>query len=427
MLTNLPFKIFVLWLLLLPFSWLLNSYTGFIAPDKLFAPLLLLLGFAGLLRGDFSRQMRILFLVLMMCTLLLFNSISFINESDLFFGLLLDDAVRYGYFLIPVLLIKTMKDFRVASWMVVYIAVVGCISAILASTGLISLPIERFEVSRLGILGLPKSIGLFVSYGDMAQYLAFAVLWMLCLPGLEMKTAHKNIMRVLFFFVVVAGVLAAQSRNVAFSIVIAPMMYFYLFFLLGQKRGEINGVALIGSLVAIGIFSLFVVYIGDVLDVVRDLGGSYAQNTVNDRLSQYRMALDIMSHDLLFGANVEIYSRNAEVIDKIHNAWLRLGARGGLVAITIFAALLFMILSYIWKARWNEEKRQETRIVLSYMVVVLFSINMYPSLGELFWALLGIGAALPLVTTKKAGTPITDKRASVIYAKPVVSIKKRIV
>jgi len=314
-----------------------------------------------------------------------------------------------------------------ASWMVVYIAVVGCISAILVSTGLISLPLERFEVSRLGILGLPKSIGLFVSYGDMAQYLAYAVLWVLCLPGIEMKAAYKNIIRLGFFFVVMAGVLAAQSRNVAFSIVIAPVMYFYFFLLLGHKRGQMNGAALIGSLFAVGILSVFIVYIGDVLDVVRDLGGSYAQNTVNDRLSQYRMALDIMSRDLLFGADVEIYTRHADVIEKIHNVWLRLGARGGLVAIMSFVALLFMILTYIWKARWNDEKRQESRIVLSYMVVVLFSINMYPGLGELFWALLGIGAALPLTTMKKISRPTTNKQASVIYAKPVASIKNRIV
>lgn len=391
-------KLFVLWLLLLPISWVVASHISIVAPDKMLAPLLIVLGVASVFRAPPERTARVVVFGALIVLLLLVKQLSFMGSGSIYWVLIWDDMVKFGYFMVPVLCIRDLSQFHKTSWVVTLIAIAGCISAFLVSIGLLTLPVERFEESRLGVESLRKAIGLFPSYGDLAQYLAFAVLWVIVSPGRQRSSDKKiKVMRYLVAVSVVVGLLGTQSRNVLLSLLVAlAVLWMY-------TRLERAGVRVKTGLI-LGLTGVFIVFMGviavfasDIVNALSGLGGQYAQNTAMARLDQYALAWKIISASPLLGADLTTYQQLGTFIEGIHNMWLRLTAHGGLLSVLVMAVLLVRVFYGVRDASRVPEKATYAKVATGYLAALVVAVEFYVGMGEMFWVLLGIVASLSCI------------------------------
>lgn len=390
--------LFYLWLALLPLSWVIAAYVSVIAPDKMLAPLLMLLGAMSTIGMTRTRVAQVAGYGALALFLLLVKHISFIGSGSVYSGLMWDDAVKLGYFLIPLLCVRTMDHFHRSGWIMTWIAVAGCVSAFLVSVGLLTLPVERFEASRLGVDTLRKAVGLFPSYGDLAQFLAFAVLWVIVAPGVnDRKGLFLRAMRFVVAASVILGVLGAQSRNVVLSLLVALAALWLLRHLqrVGHRARSAVALGLTGAVLILGGTVAF--FAMDIIGMLAGVGGDFARNTANARLEQYRVAWEIVSVSPIFGADTATYLRMGEFIEGIHNIWLRLAAHGGLLAVLVMLLLLTKVYLGFRQAARVAAKSEETLVVTGYFTALLVSTLFYVGMGEMFWALLGVAVALSCV------------------------------
>lgn len=395
--------LFYFWLASLPFSWVIANYISAIAPDKMLAPLLIILGAlstAGM-RGDRVRVVtRYCFLVVVF---LLVKHISFIESGALYAELMWVDAIKLGYFIVPLLCIRSIEQFRTSAWIIVWVAVAGCVSVFLVSVGWLTLPAERFESSRLGLDLLQKAIGIFRSYGDLAQYLAFAVLWVVVAPGVNAKSSFLKLMRYIVGFGGVLGVLGAQSRNIVLSVLVALTALWLLRRI--QRTSHQGGVGLVlgfsGSFLVIAGLAGF--FANDLINLLSGIGGDHARITANARLEQYTMAWNVISTSPLLGADAATYRYMAPYIEGIHNIWLRLAAHGGLLVVIMMLLLLAKVYFGIHRSALVPSKSECAVVAKGYFAALLVATMLYVGMGEMFWALLGVVTSLscigPFATT----------------------------
>lgn len=401
-----------LWLFLLPFSWVIAHYSNFTAPDKLLAPVLILLGFFLTLKTQQDRINNIFIMMLLAIALLVIKHISFIGSGSLYQFLMIDDAVKIGYFLVPLLCISNQEQFDRAGWMVVVISIIGCLSVFLVAIDLLHLPAERFEVSRLGEGGLRKSIGLFRSYGDMAQYVSFAVLWLAVAP--TMNKGNRRLYRyarIVMAVSVILGLAGAQSRNLLLSIILAFMALWLFRYLDNKSRSLKKLLSLVVIWASVILVFFLVVFSNEIISLVSHIGGGLASNTVNARLEQYAFAINLFKQSPLFGVDAETFAKFSDNIEYIHNMWLRLAAHGGLISILVLLLLFTGIFTGIRKTSYDPERKNIAIILSSYFIVMLFSSMFYVAMGEMYWALLGVAASYPHIHVDRVKNDEVDKRA----------------
>jgi len=390
--------LFYVWLLLLPLSWVIAAYLPIIAPDKLLAPLLLLLGLVVTVRAPRFQTNRVIFYALMATALLVVKNISFVKSGAIYATLMWNDAIRLGYFLIPLLCIQNIRQFRKSAWIVVLIAMAGCISAFLVSVGLLTLPIERFEASRLDVEVLRKAVGLFPSYGDLAQYIAFAALWVIATPGADEKKRFKiRAMRYIVTLSILIGVLGTQSRNIVLSLVVAAIIYWVFNRIQRAKKKFRSNVSMFITSISLIFISILGFFAIDLIRALSGVGGDYAANTANARLEQYGIAWDIISSSPVLGANLSTYQRMGTFIEGIHNIWLRLAAHGGILSVLILATLLAKIFLDIRRASHIDVKAKDALVATGYFSALVVATMFYVGMEEMFWALLGIVTALTCI------------------------------
>lgn len=396
---NVKTNLYYLWVFLLPFSWLFSALTNVVAPDKMLAPLLIILGGVTLLGAAKKRVARVLSYVFLAVLLLLIKNISFVGSGEIYWSLMIDDGIKIGYFIIPLLYIDSLDKFNRTSWLIVFIAFVGGLSAFLASVELVTLPVERFEASRVGYSELKKAIGLFTSYGDFSQYLAFAISWVVVAPTLNLAKENKRYYKVARFLVilsVVVGMAGMQSRNVLLSIVLCLCVLWFLSLVEAKSkylRNLISVVVVFFILVSVILVSIFS---SEIIGFLSGIGGGLASNTAHTRLAQYAFALKMIDSQPLLGADLVTYS---PAIEGIHNMWLRLAAHGGLISVMIIAILLSRIFGGMRKSSLIRSKQKYATVVSTYFIVMLFSVMFYTAMGQLYWALLGIATSLYCIDT----------------------------
>lgn len=396
-------KLFYIWMLLLPFSWVIAYYTNFIAIDKLIAPVLLVLGMFLTLQTTQKRINNIIVLIALSAMLLVVKHISFVGMGSLYQALMWEDGIKIGYFLVPLLCINNREQFDRAAWLVVIISIIGCLTVFLVAVDLLTLPAERFEISRLGEGGLRKSIGLFRSYGDMAQYVTFAILWLVVAPTMSLKNKHiYRYARLVMFVSVFLGLAGAQSRNLLLSVVLGLFMLWVFRYLDGKSRAlkKLLSLAIIWS-AAIMLFFI-VMFSDEIINLVSHIGGGLAGKTVTTRLEQYGFAINLFKQQLLFGADASMYASFSVQIEYIHNMWLRLAAHGGLVTLLVVIALFARIFTAIRKTAYIADSRPVAVILSSYFVVMLFSSMFYVAMGEMYWVLLGIATSFAYIEVSAA-------------------------
>lgn len=387
-------KVFYLWFLLVPFSWIISFYIPIIAPDKIMAPLLLLLSVFILNRSDKERISRIVMYSFLVLVFIIVKNISFMASGDIFFSLIWIDAINVGYFIVPILYITNIKQFQTTGWIIVFLAIVGCISGMMVALGWLTLPIERFDLDRLDS-GLKRAIGIFPSYGDLAQFLTFAVLWVIILPGVKNTKSFKiKLIRFIVFISFIIGLISSQSRSVFLSVVLGIIIYNLL------KRINQAGISmplLIMCILGTILGSIMLYFSSEIVYALTNMGGGSAAHTAEGRLDQYAFGWEVISKSPLFGADIEDYRRGGQVLDVIHNMWIRLTSMGGIVTSLLLAAFMVHVFFRTRAAAYTQEKRKEVMVTTGYFGALVFSTMFYPGMTEKMWALFGVAASLTCI------------------------------
>ena len=406
-------RIYYIWLLLLPYSWIIAHYTGVIALDKMLAPLLLIVGLPALLQAPPARRSAVLQVLIFLFVFMLLKNVSFLADMNLWLDLMWVDAIKIGYFAVPILYITSMQRFRVSGWIIVISAAAGLITVFMVALGWLVLPLQRFEITRIGVETLQKSIGIFPSYGDLAQYVSFTIGFIALTPGVKNpKASIWRLLRLGFVAIFFIGLIGAQSRNLLMSALISAAS---LYFLARIARLPLQRRQL--TLVFVFIFGLFglafgVFFIGFIIDILSGIGGGLAQDTASARLAQFDYGWQLISSSPLWGINAADYAANPSSVDTIHNLWIKLTAKSGIFTTLLFLIILWRIFSRLLVTMDYQDRALDARVVITYFFVMVFSTLFYPAMGEAYWALLGVASALVYVTGSPRGVVVTGTKSA---------------
>jgi O-antigen ligase len=404
--SHLFFYAFAIWFLALPFTVISSISLGMTAIDKLMAPLLIVFWFGLLMIGRYRFDNKKLSFIFLAFAFFLVRNVSKIDDSTLYASLLWEDIILFGYFSLPILYIENLSNIRTASKVISINAIVGCVSAFLVAFGLLTLPYERFSQSRIGFLDIQKSIGLFSSYGDLAQFSAYFLLLALFVPTsltFGNKKYAGKLPGIFAMVVVILGLISNQSRSFLLSLIAAIFMALIFRY---RSYKPANKMLFNMLLLATGIsFAAIIAYLfADLVSVLSSLGGAQAQGTAMSRLEQYQYAYGLIKEYPLFGVDAAYYSKHAENIHGIHNMWLGQLARGGIASVGVLGGLLFMMFRASLKLLDNPLGKQHGIAAIGYMFAVLVSTLFYPAGSSLFWALLGMNTAI-ITTSRSSGQP----------------------
>lgn len=392
-------KLFYFWLLLLPFGYQISGYTHVIEPDKALALVLLLLGVAVLFRSTTYRMNRVVSFMFLGVAYLVFKNLSLVG-TEMFWDSIWNDSNKIAYFIVPLLFIDNMVTFRRVGWIVVFIAVVGCVSALLVSTGLITLPISVPIEYRISLL--PRAKGLFLSTGNLAQYIAFAFAWVVVAPGIvDKKCNFLRIARWVFFVSLVMGLLATQSRNILLVLIISVFVLWA--FNVSRSLSSSTKIVFFTGLCVVILIPLLVTilfYSSTVVNDVADAGGAYAKTSVDSRFVQYGVAWDIIKSHPFLGADAETFEKFGATTDHIHNMWLEILANGGIMTALVMVLLIMRLYRGVRSAIHVRDKSDVAIVIMIYMVAMLVAIMFYIGIDKMFWALFGITSAFTCIDTK---------------------------
>lgn len=389
------FKFFSIWFLILPFTVISSIFAGF-SIDKVAAPILIVVWAGMYLSGQSKLCKGKLPFILVAFLFFFIRNISYIDDLSLFSSFVWEDAIRLGYFCLPILFIDSYKKVKTAAFMISINATVGCVSAFMVALGLLTLPYERFSLSRIGF-GIDKSIGLISAYGDLAQFSACFLLLAILIPS--SLFINKKLAIFSAFSIVLMGLVGNQSRSFLLSVIAALMVsYFYSFRSDKRQDSFVFTAVLIFSVVLL--MSIIGVFFSDIVGLLSGMGGSQAKATAEGRLSQYQMAFDLIKSYPLLGVDSTIFSKNSQYIHGIHNMWLGQLTRGGFISTIILLSIFFMLYRSSVELFTNTNTRPYALLSIGYMFAVLVSTLFYPADSSLFWALMGMLVAI--ITTLKS-------------------------
>jgi O-antigen ligase len=406
-LTGMPsfgFIAFAIWFLILPFTVISSIYLDIIAVDKLMAPALIMLWIFLAITGKSTLDMKKIGFTLLAFVFFFVRNLSKLDTTALYTTRLWGDAILFGYFCLPILYIDSLPKIRAAAKLISINATVGCVSALLVAIGLLTLPYERFSAARFG-LEIQKSIGVFSSYGDLAQFSAYFLLLAVFIPAslrIGNRQGEGKLLAVLASVVILMGLIGNQSRSMLLSLLVATLMAVMFHY---RSKTGVNKFLFNSLFVVIGTSAMAIaaVVITRIIWFLENLGGAGAAGTAQARLEQYGFAFQIINQFPILGADSAYYLQFGEVIDGIHNMWLSQLALGGMAG----ALLLFWLLLRLFRASLKLLDRPETRqygvVTIGYLFAVLVSTLFYPGDTALFWALLGMNTAI--VTTARSSIP----------------------
>ena len=385
------YLMYVLWFLLLPLTVISSTYLG-MAIDKKMAPLLILSWAALYLMGKANLDQRKISLLLIAFSFFFIRNLSFINNSTVLIEMLWEDVIRFGYFAIPILFLNNNQKVKTATKMISFNAMIGCVTAFLVAFGMLTLPYERFSQSRIGFEDIQKSIGLFSSYGDLAQHAAFFMVVALVIPS-NFFTSKKNLVRLIVVTIVIMGLIGTQSRSYLLSLIAAPIMC-AIFYYRSQKTTNKTLNSILLTFAAIIIVVVIAYMFRNIVSVLSNMGGSQASATAEGRLGQYQLAFSLIKEFPILGVDSEFYLKNGYIGHFVHNMWLGQLVRGGFVSAIVLLILLLTIFKRTVTLLSDNTTQPYALISLGYMAALFISTLFYPADSMLFWALLGMNAAI---------------------------------
>lgn len=388
--------LFVVWILSLPFYN--YSLIGTLSLDNLLAPVMVILWLLLVATGgvDFgpAYTKNVLVAGALAMFYFLVHVIKLITTQQAVWWLSYTLMIDTVYFILPVLYLANERMRQRTDDCIILITMVGCLSAFLASIGVLHLEVSRIAESRISIESLKKTIGLFGVYGDMALLISFTAMATLS-QGVRLLFVRKHVLvQLLIFAAILLGIIGSQSRNIVITLFVSVTM----FFLVGRwvKRGPrwtikfyllffVGGIAMVLVLVS---------FWDQVVSLLASWGGSKeAAGTVYDRLQQYRFGWNLIHNDILFGAPPGVVQKFEGNIIGIHNMWLKELVVGGLFSVMTIAFFVMRgMLHNQYCLRLNPAD-YPARVRFVMMLAMIVSTQFNPSSTSVFWMLLGVSLA----------------------------------
>lgn len=404
---GLLFGLFCVWLLSMPFHRF--SLVATYSFDNLVAPLLCM-AFIALpsIRNPaiaYQRQQTLIVLTILYCLFWLASVLPVLGSDHL----ALERGwrgLRDAFYLFAVLLyVRDRSNFRIIKSLVVVVTIVAAVTTLLDSLGVIHLPVERYEASRVGLEWLPKAIGLFSSYGDVAMLSGFTAVVMISHNRAELAFGLGSRWgKTLVWLSLLAGFAGTQSRNVVLT-VLAAMAAYWMLGALSRARGAmrmaITGVLLTAGISVLGILAVFG---GDIADMLTGWGGANASQSATWRLQSYDRALMMIAQHPILGLTVDAYDDwGSYLVATLHNMWLRVFLQGGVFR---FAALV----GFIWVVAKGGLIRpgadrgaiRDASVVMATVAAILIATQFYGGLSEIMWIMLGLLASYRWVSREAA-------------------------
>ena len=390
----------------LSFLWLLSlslykfSLLGSFSLDNLLAPLLFLLIIFGMFIGSVrptSEQRRNLFwAVVTVFAYLMAHSLNLIVTQSAVWVSLVTVAKSMLYFLLPIMFITSEQQLKRANDAIIVLMLVGCITALMQSMGIMNLSFVRHASARFDLEGFEKTVGFLGSYGDVGMLTSLALL--LVVGGRKGRVFFGRGSWVKIAIVVIAtlaGMIAMQSRNLVLTVIVSIGAFVYLGYI--RKRRSWRGKFYMTLIGGVGLSAvLIVLYADSLIAWVQSIGGTHeAAATVSARLSQYKFGWSLLQGRLLVGADPAVLQSNQMLVVFIHNMWLKELVEGGLPAV---AAMLWFYIRAIRNqvSRYHEAPgRFEARCYLALLTGLLLATQFYPGATYIYWVLLGIATARP--------------------------------
>lgn len=393
---RLIFYIFVMWVLLIPYTVLSSIYLGSVAIDKQIAPALIVVWFLLFMCGKYKLSNKKIIIVLVALFFFLVRNISFFLDPQFLGSVLWQEAIYFGYFCLPIFFIDNMGKIKIATRLISINAVVGCLSGFLVAVGMLTLPYERFSQSRIGFEEIQKSIGLFSTYGDLAQYAANFLLIALFIPNnfsIFGKVIYHNFIKFNAIAIVVLGLIGCQSRSYLLSVLVA-LFTSKLFFYRSRKTTNSDLFNILFSVAIFCSISIIIYIFSDIVSMLASMGGSQALGTALDRLDQYQYAYSLIRENLFIGVDASYFLKYEDNVHGVHNMWLGQLVRGGLISFFALIWLILLIFRDSFSLLNNHETSQYGAVAVGYLFAVLVSTLFYPADTSLFWVLLGLNVAI---------------------------------
>lgn len=386
-------------------TWILSfllyqvDIVGTLSVDNLLVPVLVLVWFfvgePGSARVRQARARTILLTALVFFALIVIDLAKLEGGAD--FGLVVPSVVghlkHYGYILVPLLYISSEKALERGLLLLLVVTVINSGSAFLGAIGMAPSFVEASD-QHTRIPGLLRSRGPIANLGDSALLIASmgVMVWTLArhkIRFIKAGTAFKTVI----FAILLAGIVASQSRNVILTVALVFAVYYWLRSVLSGNGG---GTRVLLPLLGVGVFlaaTVAVVLNADaIIAGVTNMFGASGEGTVRDRLQSYEEALDLLDNAPLAGLSATQMADQSLFIASIHNMWLGIALSSGLLGVMLLFGLLTSglmgALHLTRNVRWKEYGLVMMSLVLA---ALMFSPNFYPGHNAfIFWFFVGM-------------------------------------
>lgn len=389
------FALYAIWFLSLPFYRF--SVVATYSLDNLLAPLVCLSAvFLPSVRDPSVRHQRSCAIGAILMLYLIYTTsglLTVLDNSEAFWSRAWQSLRAGFYVLAPLLYIRDRWSWDVTKVLIMLCAMAAAISAFLASIGVIDLEVERYGVSRLEVDWLPKAIGLFSSYGDVAMLYGFTAVVLLSHKKGDLFLGLGSLwFRLVVALVLFMGLAGSQSRNIALSTVAAVGAYYVLDRFRRAKGGLRYAIAVYFLIAAMVAGALMVVFGGDVVEDVSGWGGESAYQTAQTRLFSYQKAIELIVAEPLFGVSQVTYKAWGGLVDGIHNMWLRILLQRGVIG--FLAMMAMVVLAYRYSMRvmlsQNTSAHREAQLALAGLVAIVVAVEFYPGLSDVYRVMLSV-------------------------------------
>lgn len=284
-----------------------------------------------------------------------------------------------SYFFLPLIFITRKEVFPFVNAAVIWVALCGMVSAFLVSLGLLRLEHVRMEASRIGIEALPKVTGVLENFGDVAILSAFAILAALIYEKRELPFKLSTRFGKTFIFVgLFLGLLGTQSRNILLTMIVAIMAFFFFAKLANVKRSRRQGY-LIGAFMLLLVGAAIVgFFLPAIMNVLTTMSGGEAAQTALGRLESYLDALALANEAFLSGIQYNTLTK-AMLATGIHNFWLGLLLRGGLINVLAVLTLIVIGFRGVLRVLMREPHSKDMMLIGSLVFVFLCSTLFFPA------------------------------------------------
>jgi hypothetical protein len=378
--------LFLFWLLTLPFHQ--YSIFGSYSADNLIAPLLLFLSFVFIgLRPKDGCFLSFGWLITLFLLLMIYIGGHIFSKFDepalalLRTTKLVKDLL---YFMLPIVVVRRLKFRDKVEAVVVVVTIIACISAFLAALDFYHPPSIRISPSRIGLDALPRAIGLFRAFGDMALLITFSTIVVVFVRKWSI------IFKFTIGMALIGGILASQSRNVMLTLGTGILAFGILQWLaMAKKNVRIHRAVLLGLLIVV-LGTALILSSNLWTETLMTWGGKQATITANQRLDQYQFALVQLKKSILFGVDAAKYSRLQPYIDFVHNLWLRELLQGGIFAVGALVAIIFIAIINGLRSMQVRGYEKRGAAYVGFILSLIISTQFNPSGTQVFWVLLGL-------------------------------------